>query len=311
MRGYLLSEEVRIRDVAVEVAAQRLLHHLVDCGGDLLALVGEERQHRALRGCVGTSEEGVDVGLERLVVLLGEARVHVSVHCRTGGRLGASGRVRSEACEFGAGRTQGGAGAVAEGDHRLQHVEVVLRVAHALREQLDARASKELRQLGCDAIHARQLAEVVHVEGVELEDPLAVEGAVARAWCLGRAGALAPATVSSIARRRWWHLEAHGGHLGLQLTNLLYLLGRALCHGLLNHLRHFGNVDVGEPHVRESGGPAIKVRAGASVAWRWWPSPALRGEAGRARRHWWGGERGWPGRSWAGVHTARPGWTSP
>ena len=51
--------------------------------------------------------------------------------------------------------------------------------------------------------------------------------------------------------------------------------------------------------------PAIKVRAGASVAWRWWPSPALRGEAGRARRHWWGGERGRPGRSWAGVHTRR------
>ena len=64
-------------------------------------------------------------------------------------------------------------------------------------------------------------------------------------------------------------------------TKLLHLLGRAVCHALFHNLLQLGNVGGGERHMHEAKGPVIKMRAGASVAWRWWPSPALRDEACR------------------------------
>ena len=100
-RSHLALDELIARDRMVEVSEQRLLQLRVDEGGDLLALLGEELHHGALRRLIATAEEGDDVLLEQLVVVGGEALELGGVHCRTGGRLGAS------ACAAGAsGRVQ-------------------------------------------------------------------------------------------------------------------------------------------------------------------------------------------------------------
>jgi hypothetical protein len=254
----------------VEVSEQRLLQLRVDEGGDLLALLGEELHHGALRRLIATAEEGDDVLLEQLVVVGGEALELGGVHCRTGGRLGASacaagasGRVQvvgacGEAWEFGAGHTQ--VLAVREGDDRLQRVEVALRIARALQEQREAAPGKEPCELARAAPRACQLLDVVDIERIELEAPLAALHALARA-CRGRgrAGALvAGATVSVSLARRLLGLDAQRRDLALQSADLLALLVHRLeraGHALLDGLRHCREeLGVGERHRRDDHG---------------------------------------------------------
>lgn len=263
-------DELIARDLMVEVSEQRLLQLRVDEGGDLLALLGEELHHGALRRLIATAEEGDDVLLEQLVVVGGEALELGGVHCRTGGRLGASacaagasGRVQvvgacGEAWEFGAGHTQ--VLAVREGDDRLQRVEVALRIARALQEQREAAPGKEPCELARAAPRACQLLDVVDIERIELEAPLAALHALARA-CRGRgrAGALvAGATVSVSLARRLLGLDAQRRDLALQSADLLALLVHRLeraGHALLDGLRHCREeLGVGERHRRDDHG---------------------------------------------------------